>query len=105
MAVVLRLQRIGKRVQPHYRIVAIEKSRGPRSEPLEVIGHYDPKAKESAKIAVNENRLEYWLKNGAAPSETLQSLLNRVRRKQNIERLEQPASKVEETKVEQTKTE
>lgn len=81
MAVVLRLQRIGKRVQPHYRIVAIEKTSGPRAEPLEVIGHYDPKAeKDKQKVVINAEKLEYWQKNGAKPSETVASLIVRAQK-------------------------
>ena len=79
MAVVLRLQRIGKRVQPHYRIVAIEKTSGPKAEPLEVIGHYNPKAdKDKEKVVFNTEKLESWQKNGAKPSETVASLIKRA---------------------------
>ena len=79
MAVVLRLQRIGKRTQPHYRIVAIEKTSGPRAQPLEVIGHYNPKAeKDKEKVTINSEKLEYWQKNGAKPSETVKTLIDRA---------------------------
>jgi len=81
MAVVLRLQRIGKRVQPHYRIVAIEKTSGPHGEPLEVIGHYDPKAeKDKEKVSIDGVKLERWIKNGAKPSETVSSLIVRAQK-------------------------
>lgn len=81
MAVVLRLQRIGKRTQPHYRIVAIEKASGTKGQPLEIIGHYNPKAeKDKEKIAFNAEKLDRWVKNGAKPSETLGSLIARARK-------------------------
>lgn len=81
MAVVLRLQRIGKRTQPHYRIVAIEKSSGPHGQPLEVIGHYNPKAaKDKEKVTLKDERVERWVKNGAKPSETVGSLIKRFRK-------------------------
>ncbi len=81
MAVVLRLQRIGKRTQPHYRIVAIEKSSGPHGEPLEVVGHYDPKAaKDKEKVTINPEKVDRWVKNGAKPSETVGSLIARARK-------------------------
>lgn len=81
MAVVLRLQRIGKRIQPHYRIVAIEKTKGFTGEPLEVVGHYDPKAvKDSAKVTIDAEKVERWLKNGAKPSETVDSLIKRAKK-------------------------
>ena len=81
MAVVLRLQRIGKRTQPHYRIVAIEKSSGPHGEPLEVLGHYNPKAaKAGDKVTLNGEKVDRWVKNGAKPSETVGSLIARARK-------------------------
>jgi small subunit ribosomal protein S16 len=81
MAVVLRLQRIGKRTQPHYRIVAIEKSSGPHGQPLEVVGHYNPKAaKDKEKVTINPEKVERWVKNGARPSETVGSLITRARK-------------------------
>jgi small subunit ribosomal protein S16 len=81
MAVVLRLQRIGKRTQPHYRIVAVEKSRGPHGAPLEIIGHYNPKAeKDKEKVSFDMPRLERWMKAGAKPSETLGSLIVRAKK-------------------------
>lgn len=81
MAVVLRLQRIGKRTQPHYRIVAIEKASGPYGQPLEIIGHYNPKAeKDKEKVTFNTEKLDRWVKNGAKPSETLGSLITRARK-------------------------
>lgn len=81
MAVVLRLQRIGKRTQPHYRIVAIERSSGPHGQPLEIIGHYNPKAeKDKEKVTFNMEKLDRWVKTGAKPSETLGSLITRARK-------------------------
>ncbi|OGS53357.1 MAG: 30S ribosomal protein S16 [Elusimicrobia bacterium RIFOXYB2_FULL_62_6] len=81
MAVVLRLQMIGKRTQPHYRIVAIEKTRGAYGKPLEVIGHYNPKAvKDKEKIVVDAAKLDRWVKVGAKPSDTLGTLIKRLQK-------------------------
>ena len=81
MAVVLRLQRFGKRTQPHYRIVAIEKSSGPHGEPLEVVGHYNPKAaKDKEKVVINDEKVTRWMKNGAKPSDTVDTLIVRARK-------------------------
>ncbi|MEW5951313.1 MAG: 30S ribosomal protein S16 [Elusimicrobia bacterium] len=80
MAVVVRLQRQGKRTQPHYRIVAVEKSTGPKGAPIEVIGHYNPKAEKlKDKISIKSDRLEYWIKNGAKPSETVEKLATKAK--------------------------
>ena len=80
MAVVLRLQRQGKKVQPSYRIVAINSTKGPRGKPIEVLGIYNPKAEKiSEKIIIKLDRYEYWLKVGAKPSETLKSLVDKLK--------------------------
>lgn len=80
MSVVVRLQRQGKRTQPHYRIVAVEKSTGPKGAPIEVIGHYNPKAEKlKDKISIRSERFEYWIKNGAKPSETVNKIVAKVK--------------------------
>lgn len=72
MAVVIRLQRTGKPKQAHYRVVAIEKSRGASGKPLEVLGSYNPRVEaEGKKIELKKDRYEAWIKNGALPSETV----------------------------------
>jgi small subunit ribosomal protein S16 len=69
MAVVIRLQRIGKPKQPYYRVVAIEKSRGATGEPAEVLGSYDPRGETPAKkLTLKKEQYEKWVKNGAKPS-------------------------------------
>ena len=81
MAVVLRLQRFGKRTQPHYRIVAIEKSRGPHGAPLEIVGHYNPKAdKDKEKATFDMVKVDRWMKAGAKASDTLGSLITRAKK-------------------------
>ena len=75
MAVVIRLQRIGKPKQPNYRVVAVEKSRGPRGKPLEVLGSYNPRGETAAKkITLKRDRFDHWVKNGALPSGTVAQL-------------------------------
>lgn len=76
MAVVIRLQRTGKPHQAHYRVVAIEKSRGAAGKPLEVLGSYNPReASAGKKLQLKEGRVDHWVKNGALPSETVATLL------------------------------
>ena len=76
MAVVLRLQRTGKPKQAHFRVVAIDKRRGPHGEPIEVLGYYNPRAdKDKEKVVLKGERVEHWLKTGAKPSQTVGSLI------------------------------
>jgi small subunit ribosomal protein S16 len=76
MAVMIRLKRVGKPKHPHFRVVAIEKSRGPVGKPLEILGSYDPREKSSTKkLTINQERMAHWIKNGAKPSESLAHLI------------------------------
>ena len=77
MAVVLRLKTFGSKKRPFYRIVAINKSTQRDGRALEELGYYDPK-KGSDKIALDRERVEYWLKNGAKPSPTVKSIFKRL---------------------------
>ncbi|MBN2182850.1 MAG: 30S ribosomal protein S16 [Sedimentisphaerales bacterium] len=78
MAVKIRMTRMGRRHRPFFRINAIE-SRVPRDgRILEKLGHYDPIEKDQAKqIVLNEERVKYWLDNGAIPSDTVSQILLR----------------------------
>jgi len=78
MAVKIRMTRIGRRHRPFFRINAIE-SRAPRDgRVLEKLGHYDPIEKNQDKqIVLNRERIEYWLSQGAVPSDTVSQILLR----------------------------
>ncbi|MBI5883824.1 MAG: 30S ribosomal protein S16 [Elusimicrobia bacterium] len=76
MAVVIRLQRIGKPKQPYYRVVAIEKARGSVGRPIEILGSYNPRMEKVAeKVQLNAGRYAHWIKVGAKPSPTVATLL------------------------------
>ncbi len=73
----LRLTRRGRRKRPFYRIVAAD-SRMPRDgRYIEVLGTYDP-LKSPAAVAIKQERVLEWLKKGAQPSVTVQTLLRKA---------------------------
>ncbi|MFL5356921.1 30S ribosomal protein S16 [Archangium sp.] len=79
MAVVLRLARAGAKKKPYYHVVATD-SRNPRDGKfIEAVGAYDPNL-NPAKVEFDADRLEYWLKSGATPSETVGELIKRHKR-------------------------
>ena len=74
MAVKLRLRRMGKKKQPIYKIVVAD-ARSPRDGKfLEALGLYNPLTKPHT-VDVKEDRILYWLSNGAQPTNTVKSLL------------------------------
>ncbi len=83
MAVRIRLRRIGSKKKPFYRIFAIDSRKAQNSTPLEQIGHYNP-LDEDIKASINMDRLNYWLKCGAKPSERVASILKRIKETQAI---------------------
>lgn len=97
MAVKLRLRRMGRKKQPSYRIVAAD-SRFPRDGRfIEQLGYYNPLT-DPLTLEVKEERVLYWLQQGAIPTTTVKSLL---RKKGIIYRMELmkrglPREKIEE---------
>ena len=76
MAVKIRMTRMGRRHRPFFRINAID-SRTPRDgRILEKLGHYDPLEKdESKQVVLVKERIQYWLDQGAIPSDTVSQIL------------------------------
>jgi small subunit ribosomal protein S16 len=76
--VVIRLTRRGARHRPFYRIVAIDKEKSRESRYIELIGHYNPMT-DPAEIQIDEDKYNEWIKRGAKPSQTVRSLLKKLK--------------------------
>lgn len=77
MATRIRLRRVGRKGQSHYRIVVAD-SRSPRDGRfVATIGNYNPRA-NPAVIVVNTEQARAWLAKGATPSDTVRSLLKKA---------------------------
>ena len=77
--VVIRLRREGTKNTPYYKVVVADQ-RSPRDGKfIKIIGNYDPR-----KTGLNSNidlaRVDYWVKSGAQPSDTVKSLVKQIRR-------------------------
>lgn len=97
MAVKLRLQRLGKKKQPFYRIVAAD-SRSPRDGKfIEVVGTYNPRF-NPPEVVIKEVKALKWLKNGAQPTDTVRSLLKKegILLKYHLQRKKVEPEKIEE---------
>jgi len=70
----IRLQRIGKKNRPSYRVVISEKSRDLYGKQLEILGNYDPVAQPKV-IKLDAERIKHWLSEGAQPSATVHNIL------------------------------
>ncbi len=70
----IRLASFGAKKKPTYRLVVIEKDRARNSRAVEVVGHYNPVSKPK-EIKIEHDRIDYWMKFGAQPSDTVARLI------------------------------
>jgi len=69
----MRLQRVGRKNDPAYRVVVVDKRTGPKSNKnIDLIGNYYPKTGE---INLNAEKVTKWLANGVQPSDTVYNML------------------------------
>ena len=76
----MRLQRLGRKHDPSYRVVVTEKTSGPKAGKfVEDLGHYDARLGKGLgkDLTINTERAKYWLGVGATASGTLHNLLVR----------------------------
>jgi small subunit ribosomal protein S16 len=88
---------MGKKHIPLYKIVAAD-ARSPRDGRfIESVGHYNPHT-DPMLITFKEDRVLYWLNNGAKPTETVKSLLRKegVMMKFRLSKSKVSAEKIEE---------
>ncbi len=76
MAVKIRLTRKGTKKKPFYRIVAADIEAPRDGKFLEALGTYDP-MQDPAVITLKQDRVDYWLGEGAKPTTTVQSILKK----------------------------
>ncbi len=78
MSVRIRLRRMGKKKQPHYRIVVAD-GRAPRDGRfVENVGYYSP-VSSPARLSVALDRVQHWVGRGAVVSPTVESLVRKAR--------------------------
>jgi small subunit ribosomal protein S16 len=74
MSVKIRLARHGAKKRPFYRIVVAD-SESPRDGKfLENVGTYNPLT-DPAEVVLKQERIKYWIGQGAIPTDTVKSLL------------------------------
>ena len=76
MAVKIRLARHGAKKRPFYRIVVTEGDAPRDGRFIENVGTYDP-LPDPAEVVLKTDRVQYWMEQGATPTDTVQSLLKK----------------------------
>jgi small subunit ribosomal protein S16 len=68
---------MGAKKNPFYRLVVCDSAGRRDGKPIEEIGYYDPMRKPQA-IKIDESRALHWLREGAQPSDTVNSLFRQT---------------------------
>jgi small subunit ribosomal protein S16 len=70
---IIRLQRVGRRNDPSFRVVVTDSKRAPKSgKYLELLGFHNPRTDETV---LKGERIKHWISKGAQVSGTLHNLL------------------------------
>jgi small subunit ribosomal protein S16 len=76
MAVKIRLARHGATKRPFYRIVVADSQCKRDGRFLENVGTYNPLT-EPVQVTLKTERVQYWLQQGAIPTDTVKTLLKK----------------------------
>ncbi len=86
----IRLQRVGAKKIPSYRLVVAD-SRAPRDGAfIGIIGHYNPLT-EPETVVIDEEKALYWLRQGAEPTATTARLLSKLGIMQKLKTIKEKA--------------
>ena len=72
----IRMTRMGSKKKPFFRVVLTEARSGLSGDVVENLGTYNPRV-TPAQVNVNKDRVEYWIKQGARPSNSVRTLLSK----------------------------
>ena len=69
----MRLQRVGRKNDPSYRILVVDKRTGPKSNKhVDHLGSYNPKL---GQVIINKEKAKEWLSKGVQASDTIHNIL------------------------------
>jgi small subunit ribosomal protein S16 len=74
---VIRMRRAGSKKRPFFRVVVAEQKNARDGSFVEVLGHYNPRTKPET-LELDRERLAYWIKAGARPSDSVRTLIARA---------------------------
>jgi small subunit ribosomal protein S16 len=76
VSVKIRLQRVGTKKKPFYRVAAIDSRKKRDGDVIEYVGRYQPIVSEK-QFVVDEEKVLKWLNYGAQPTDTIKNLLKK----------------------------
>lgn len=79
MSVKIRLKRTGRHKDPHFRVVAVDSRKKRDGRVLDTLGHYHPQ-EEFPNAVIDLKKVDRWIKNGAEMTDTVQSLVSKLKK-------------------------
>jgi len=76
VAVKIRLQRIGTKKKPFYRVIAVDGREKRDGKFIDQLGRYQPIV-DGEQLVIDETKLFHWLGKGAVPTNTILQLLKK----------------------------
>ena len=73
----IRLRRTGSKKRAFFRVVVTDSRAARDSSFVEVLGHYNPRSTPES-LDLKRDRLDYWIKAGARPSDSVRTLVARM---------------------------
>ena len=73
----IRLRRMGAKKAPYYRVVVADSRNARDGRFIEEIGTYNPLT-DPATVQIDMERANYWIANGAQPTDTVRALLKKA---------------------------
>ena len=73
----IKLQRIGKRNQPYYRIIVAEAKSKISGKYLDLLGTYNPLTNPHT-VKLDLSKYQYWKQKGAQPTDTVRKLAKKI---------------------------
>lgn len=69
----MRLQRIGRKNEPHFRVVVVDRKHAPQSGKfIDIVGSYNPK---SGVVEMKADAIKEWMSKGVQTSDTVHNFL------------------------------
>lgn len=83
--VVIRLSRGGTTHRPKYRVTVADNRYSPTGRYIEVVGNYNPLAKEGAvdALRLDLDKINAWIQKGAQPTKRVKSLIKKAQAASN----------------------
>jgi small subunit ribosomal protein S16 len=79
MPIKIRLRRMGRKKQPHYRVVVADIDSPRDGRFIETLGYYKPLT-HPARLVLDLDRVDYWVGEGAQTSDTVANLVKKARK-------------------------